>query len=145
MYNNLFEIIARALIVRDNKILVCKNTTKEYYFLPGGHVENKETLAEALVREIEEEIGVTVTTYSFIGAVENIFAQGGEDVHELNFVFAVELDSYDFASQEAHIEIAWMSHEEFGNEKILPESLKNAVLKYFEDKKTFFIEAKKET
>jgi 8-oxo-dGTP diphosphatase len=33
---------------------------------PGGHVEQNETLAEALVRELREEIGVVPTSFSFL-------------------------------------------------------------------------------
>lgn len=139
MPNTFFEVIARAFVMRDGKILVCKNKTKDYYFLPGGHVEKNETVAAALIREIREEIGVSVVTYTFIGAGENIFSQNGEDIHEFNFVFDVEIENSEISSQESHLEVKWLGVEEFESEKIFPESMQKAVIKFLEDKSTFFI------
>jgi 8-oxo-dGTP diphosphatase len=140
MEQNTFEIIARAFIVRDGKILACKNRTKDYWFLPGGHIEQKETIASALIREIKEEIGVAVVTYTFIGVAENMYMQSGKDVHECNFIFDTEIENISIESQESHLEVKWMSAEEFGAAKILPQSLQKAVLKYLEDRTPFFIE-----
>jgi 8-oxo-dGTP diphosphatase len=38
---------------------------------PGGHVEQHETLTEALVREIREEVGVTPTSFFFLGSIDD--------------------------------------------------------------------------
>ena len=36
---NEIEVCARAIIKHGNKILVCKNKEKDYYFFPGGHID----------------------------------------------------------------------------------------------------------
>ena len=58
-YENAVEAVASTLIVKDNKILLIKSHKwGDAYLLPGGHVENKETIFEAAKREGEEETGL---------------------------------------------------------------------------------------
>jgi len=64
--------IVNALFVRDGMVLLARrsphrSTYPGVWSFPGGHVEQGETLAEALVRVVQEEVGVTPTTFSFLG------------------------------------------------------------------------------
>lgn len=54
----------RAIILENNKILLMHRNKfgSEYYTLVGGMVKENETLEEALVREVREETGITVTS-----------------------------------------------------------------------------------
>ncbi len=65
------EKTGRAIIVVNEnnikKIVTIKRTKfkegnieKIYYTIPGGHVENGETYEQATIREVEEELGITV-------------------------------------------------------------------------------------
>ena len=49
---------SRAIIVNNNKILVCKYA--DLFMLPGGKKEDKETFIDALKRELIEELGIIV-------------------------------------------------------------------------------------
>jgi mutator protein MutT len=60
---------ACALITRDGRLLLARRSPTKRFFpscwdLIGGHVEAGETPAEALVREIREEVGVTPTRFA---------------------------------------------------------------------------------
>lgn len=56
---NRVVIRLKAVIVNsNNEILLCYSSNN--YHLPGGHLEEGETLEEGLVREIEEETGVKI-------------------------------------------------------------------------------------
>lgn len=59
---------ARGIIIINDKIVSIKrtkykngNVDKVYYTFPGGHLENNETYEETLIREIYEELGITVS------------------------------------------------------------------------------------
>lgn len=48
----------RLFLVTNKKILLVKHFYLNQWFLPGGGVKSKETIREALKREIKEEVGV---------------------------------------------------------------------------------------
>lgn len=136
-----FELIVRALIVRNKKILVCQTNGRDYFYLPGGHIEFSETMKQALERELREEIGAKVTETDFIGSIENIFHQNGELQHEVSFIFHADIHQNDIVSKEPHINFYWMDYDEFIDSKIAPPVLKDAIIKWTAEKKPFFIQA----
>lgn len=136
-FKDSFEVIARAVIVQNGKILLCKGSGKEYFFFPGGHVEKGESTEVALKRELFEELGADSGRMSFIGAVENIF-RDSYDHHEINLVFEVEVMGNEFQSKEDHLEFEMLSTDKFGKAEVLPPTLKESVLKWLEDKKKFW-------
>lgn len=59
-----------AVIINDGKILLIKrgaNPFKGFWALPGGYVEWNESVEEAVVREVQEELGLTVNSAELIG------------------------------------------------------------------------------
>lgn len=52
-----------------------------FHRLLGGHVELGEHTADAVVREIAEELRTELTTVTLLGIVEDIFEYAGELVH----------------------------------------------------------------
>ena len=66
--------IVNALFVRDGAVLLVRrsphrSTYPGFWSFPGGHVEPGESLAEALVREVPEEVGVVPTRIDFLGSI----------------------------------------------------------------------------
>ena len=53
---------ARAVIIKDKKILLIKRTKKDlvYWVFPGGAIESEESKEDALIRECKEELGVDI-------------------------------------------------------------------------------------
>jgi len=133
-----FEIIVRALIQYNGKILVCRNKEKNYYFLPGGHIDFGESAESALSRELKEELDVSLKKYSFIGVVENVYSEDNQKHHEINLVFEVKTDKVRERSKENHIDFFFFNQEELKRRIILPLALKNAMLKWCQDKKVFW-------
>lgn len=84
------EIIARGVLRRGQAVLLCRNTRKGYYYLPGGHIEPGESAAEALAREFHEETGLKVRAGAPLLASEVRFRDGKKSRHEYNLVFQVE-------------------------------------------------------
>ena len=142
MYNKSmenFEIIVRGLVIRGGKILVCKVEDRDYYFLPGGHVEFGENMRKALYREFDEEMGVKPKNSKFIGTVENIFLQDDKLNHEINFIFETEITDDFIEPKEDHITFNWLTPFDVTEEKFVPPALRDAILKWISDKKPFFI------
>lgn len=58
-----------AIIIKDDKILLIKRGKEPHeglWALPGGHLDWNETLKDAVIREVKEETGLTVTSLKFL-------------------------------------------------------------------------------
>jgi ADP-ribose pyrophosphatase YjhB (NUDIX family) len=69
-----------------------------YHRLIGGGVELGESHREAIVREVEEELGATVHDLTFLAALESIFRLDGELGHEIVFLYSGRLDPVPLAA-----------------------------------------------
>jgi len=73
---------AVAIIIKDRKVLLMHRIKngKEYFVFPGGGVEEGESLEQAVVREIKEELGLDVKIEKELFVIEN---QGRQEVYFL--------------------------------------------------------------
>jgi mutator protein MutT len=88
-----FQVRAGALIRQNGHILVHRSVTDQFWTLPGGRVEMGEAGAETVVREIEEELGVSSVAGSLRVIIENFFEYQGRAGHEIGLYFDVTLTS----------------------------------------------------
>ena len=114
---NNIHVLSRAVIIDCEHILLCKtlDLEKNFYFLPGGHVEHGESVQISLLRELVEETGSEVRIKRFLGCLEYSFEFGANSIchnHEYNFIFEVESDSLKIQNKspqlEKHIELVWI-------------------------------------
>jgi 8-oxo-dGTP diphosphatase len=104
------------LVRLDRKVLLglrapWKRSWPGHWDTIGGRVEAGETIEDALVREVQEELGVTPTRFSLIAAVrERKPARYGDALHH---VFAVTRWRGEPTNASAeHSEIRWFSIDE---------------------------------
>ena len=71
-----------------------------YLRLLGGHVEFGERAAEALIREIQEEIAAECRILSLLEVIENSFTHEGEPGQEVVVLFTAELTDPAFYARE---------------------------------------------
>ena len=82
------QLCVGALAQRDGHLLLIRRGTTPglgQWSLPGGRVEHGETMAEAVVREVQEETGLEVMCDAMMGWVERI----DDDHHFVIIDFAV--------------------------------------------------------
>lgn len=118
-------MIARALVIEGNELLVCRSTTGGYDYLPGGHVEPGESARQSLIRELEEEAGLEVVQARLLTMAEIIFMQEQVARHEFNLVFHVERsDKQPIESRESHISFHWVDLGSLPDVDLRPQALK---------------------
>lgn len=137
------HLIARILLVQEDSVILCKVPGASWYFLPGGHVEDGESVKTAIARELKEEVtGTGYEIKDFIGACENVFELDTEHLqHEMNITFEVTVPKdVVVRSKEDHIEFESVKLNTIKDLKILPKTMKDGILEWISDKKTFFKE-----
>ncbi len=133
-----FDLIARAVILDKDKILLCRKKEEDYYFFPGGHVEFSERAELAIARELLEEIDVSPSRVNYIGTVENLITEAEEKIHEINLVFEAEILEKEIKLTEEHLDFYWIELSKLEKEKILPVVLKESVIKWVADRQRFW-------
>jgi ADP-ribose pyrophosphatase YjhB (NUDIX family) len=86
-----FHLRAAAVVIHEQRLLVHRTTHDDYWSLPGGRVEAGELAADAIVREMREEIGEQVLCERLVAVVENFFTIDDRQQHEVGLYFAVRL------------------------------------------------------
>lgn len=101
--------LALCVFHHDGKILVneaCDPVTGKRFFRPiGGGIEFGETSAEAVVREVAEELGLVITDVRLLGTLESLFTYAGNPGHEIVQVYDakfVDVNVYDLPHLNAH-------------------------------------------
>ncbi|WP_088014479.1 NUDIX hydrolase [Gottfriedia acidiceleris] len=115
----------------NNSVLMVQNET-EVWTLPGGAVEDNETLQQAVVREAFEETGLEVEVGNIVAINEAFFPERGN--HAILFTFSVKIIGGDLviSREEEILQIKWidlqtanqlMPYHKSGIEKLLESSV----------------------
>lgn len=83
---------AGAIIIKDGKILLIHRFMKdwgEYWVFPGGGVDEGETIEQAMVREVMEELSLTVTESKLLFDVFNPFTMGNHFPPRQEYYFLI--------------------------------------------------------
>lgn len=138
MLNSNVELIARAVILKRGKILLCCDKKFDYYYLPGGHIEFGESAKEALKRELKEEANIAAKVGNLVGVVENFYQDKNAIRHEINLIFTASIRAAKISPAEDHINFRWVTLREFSRVKVLPKTLKGSLLKWRKNGRIFW-------
>lgn len=72
-----------------------------FHRLLGGHVEFGERSADAVVREISEELNAGLAEVTLLGVIENVYSYAGTPGHEIVVVYAATVAEGWFRMREA--------------------------------------------
>lgn len=101
-------MVSLLLIVKDHRFLFCKRNPNDelyggHWGLPGGGVDQGETPAEAMVREVDEELGITLTDFRFLkryklrtGTLVNLYVHDDPNFDESTIRLNEEHTEYKF-------------------------------------------------
>ncbi len=90
----------------DDRVLMVEQGrgAQRYWLLPGGGVRFGESLAQALVREVREELGLRVAVGALLAIVESISPEPAYPKHVVHLIFEMSAArEADVAPQEATV------------------------------------------
>jgi 8-oxo-dGTP pyrophosphatase MutT (NUDIX family) len=83
-----FNYRVAGIALHEEYVLLHQADGYDFWFLPGGRVEFGETAAEALTREMHEELDCTVDVDRLIWVMENFFSDSAhQPIHEVGWYF----------------------------------------------------------
>lgn len=96
---------ARAIIIEDNTMLLMRRNKHgtQYYTLVGGRLNEHETPEQAVVREVREETGLTVT------GARLVFTEAHPEPYNDQFIFLCEVAPHEPVALQATSEEAQMN------------------------------------
>lgn len=118
----MIQPVVRAVIEQDGKYLLVRNKGADFWCLPGGRVEDDESIVDALIREMVEETGVRPVVGRLL-FVQQLFRDTG--VQRLEFFFEVtnasDYSSIDLsATTHGLLELDAIGFEELKDVRVLP-------------------------
>ncbi|MFC5406874.1 NUDIX domain-containing protein [Cohnella soli] len=132
--NQTYHVLARGIILSDDFILIAHCKGMDNTFLPGGHVEFKESIRKTLTREIMEELGQECSIQQYIGCVEADFELPESYHQEINHLFIVALNKINHevnpTSNENHLEFYWIHKNDMDKYNLQPSPVRDLIMRY---------------
>ena len=109
--NAKFNYRVCAMMISNGKILAMRDERSPYYYLPGGRVAMGETAEQAVLREVQEELGVAPEIVRPLWLNQAFFTEDVDHLryHELCIYFLMDITKTDlllrgkqFTAKEGH-------------------------------------------
>ena len=113
-----FALVVRAVILREGRVLMVKDSLGRYYYPVGGRVQFGETAAQAAEREAFEETGAAFKAERLLFVHENFFW----DCHELCLFYLMKPSSAPVREMTDDGEaLEWLPLDRLGEYKVYPQ------------------------
>lgn len=127
-----------AMIISGNKLLAMHDERSPYFYLPGGRVAMGETAEQAVVREVQEELGVTPKIVRPLWLNQAFFTEDVDHLryHELCIYFLMDIsgtnlskrgDTFTLAEGKHIHTFEWLEFDRLKDEYFYPTFLKKEI------------------
>ncbi|HOO50040.1 MAG TPA: NUDIX hydrolase [Alphaproteobacteria bacterium] len=121
--------IVACLINKGNEYLFIKQNKKggaypDTLHIPGGGLEENETPDEAIIREVEEEVGITIKNLIGIGFDWDILPYKGEETLLIFLQYTAELDQGEAKPSSDAKSVSWINKADLALANHNPASVK---------------------
>lgn len=127
-----------AMMISDGEILAMQDDRSPYFYLPGGRVNMGETAEQAVVREVQEELGIIPKVIRPLWLNQAFFTDEVDNMnyHELCIYFLMDIKETDllsrgkaFTSNEGKRthNFKWLRFEQLNEEYFYPIFLKTEI------------------
>jgi len=136
--NQKFNYRVCAIMIWDGKILAMHDDRSPYYYLPGGRVTMGERAEQAVIREVEEELGITPKIVRPLWLNQAFFTEDVDNLnyHELCLYFLMDISDTNLLTRGPQFTSAegrrthtfeWLSFERLKDEYFYPLFLKTDI------------------
>ena len=142
----IWHLRTRAVVYKDGKFLAVQAQSEKHghwSFLPGGHVEEGESIPIALEREMLEESGRACEVGEYLGAVEQSWISDEVKHWEVTHLFHVIIPDLETNPEvvpaEEGFDFIWIAPNEFEQFNFLPKVQRGLMVEWVNgDKKTWW-------
>ena len=131
-----FNYRVSAVIIRNGCLLTMQDNAYSYSYLPGGRVKMGETSAEAMQRELQEELRAALPVIRPLWICEDFFTEEDthERFHEICIYYLLELpgisgSDFSFIERGRRNSFEWIPFEELKDRYLYPEFIKERIWK----------------
>lgn len=105
-------LVVKVIIMKAGKILILRDANTDYWDLPGGHIQEDETLEEGARREVKEEIGTEIDNLKELGVKE--FQYGEKKRPTVVYTAELKDKNKDISLSVEHFDFQWVYPGEYG-------------------------------
>lgn len=136
--NGRFNFRVCGIMLNGEKLLVMRDENAPYYYLPGGRVNLHETVENAILRELSEELDIQAEIIRPLWVNQAFFVEevSKDRFHEICFYFLIDISKSDLLkrgekftrSEGKHtLNFEWLHVNELKDKYLYPEFIKDEI------------------